>query len=152
MFKKIIAIGVLTLLLGISSIQAQQDTLKILDAFIVLELDTIQLYVSPSNINGNNLDSLGFCVKVSIEFSDTSNIDSVYLKVGRTLGAADVANLSFGYNGGNISPSIAGLVLDENGLCICVAPSEYDAYTLYLEVWADDKLGNATPVYSMKVN
>jgi hypothetical protein len=145
-------VGVFMFLLGITSIQAQQDTLKILDAFIVLELDTIQLYVNPSNINGNNLDSLGFCVKVSTQFSDTSNIDSVHLKVGRTLGASDVANLSLGYNGGNISPNIASFVVDQNGFCVCVASSEYDAYTLYLEVWADDKLGNTTPIYSMKVN
>jgi hypothetical protein len=45
-----------------------------------------------------------------------------------------VTNLSLSYNGGNISPNIGDLIVDENGFCICVAAPEYDAYTLYLEI------------------
>lgn len=151
MFKKTILMSVLTLILGLTQLQAQ-DTLKILDASILLELDTVQLYVSPSNINPNNLDSLGFCVKVLAAFSDTSNIDSIHIKVGRTIGGSDVAHLSFAYNSGNPSSVLTNFLANETGFCVCVAPSAYNAYTLYLELWAEDKTGYTTPVYSTQVN
>lgn len=151
MFKKTIIMHVLAFIFGVTQLQAQ-DTLQILNSFILLEVDTAQMHTLPTNINASNVNNISFCVKVVAVFSDTSDIDSVHIKVGRTLGGQDVANVSFAYNGGGITPVLPDFVPNEEGFCICVAPTAQSAHTLYLEIWADDKTGNTTPVYSMQVN
>lgn len=151
MFKKTILMSVLTLILGATQLQAQ-DSLKILNSFIQIELDSVSSHNLPANANPNSMSSLSFCVKVIALFSDTSNIDSIHIKVGRSQGSDNVANVSFAYNGGNISPALPEFVANQEGFCICVAPSVHNAYRLHLEIWADDKQGNRTPSYQMQVN
>ena len=147
MFKKTILMQLFAFILGITQIQAQ-NSLQIVNSFILLELDTSQVQVPVTNPSA--LDSISFCVKVVALFSDTSAIDSIHIKVGRSLGGQDVANISFAYQGGN--PTIPDFEAREEGFCIRVAPSVQNAHTLFLEIWADDKTGNTTPVYSMQVN
>lgn len=151
MFKKTIVMSLFTLILGIAQIQAQ-DTLQILNSYILIEIDTAHTHSLPANANVNSLNSISFCVKVVALFSDTSDIDSIHIKVGRSIGAQDVANVGFAYNGGSISPILPEFVASEKGFCICVAPAARNAYTLYLEIWADDKTGGTTPVYRMQIN
>lgn len=151
MFKKTILMSVITLFLGTTQLQAQ-DTLQILNSFIWIELDSSNTNIPPVNINSNNINSMSFCVKVVALFTDTSDIDSIHIKVGRAAGVSNVASVSFAYNGGNISPALPDFVPNEEGFCICVAPSLRNAHRLFLEIWADDKTGNTTPVYSMQVN
>lgn len=143
--------SVLALILKTPQIQAQ-DTLKILNSFILLELDSTSTHAPPPNANANSLNSISFCVKVVALFSDTSDIDSIHIKVGRNAGSGNVANVSFAYKGGNISPTLPEFDPNEQGFCICVAPSVHNAHRLFLEIWADDKSGNSTPPYRMQVN
>lgn len=151
MSNKTKLMSILMLILGVSQIQAQ-DTLKILNSFIQIELDSTKSHHLPANANPNSLSSLSFCIKVIALFSDTSAIDSIHIKVGRTHGSGNVANVSFAYNGGNISPVLPEFAPNEQGFCICVAPSVRNAYRLHLEIWADDKQGNRTPSHHMQVN
>jgi len=149
-FRLLFFIG-LACWMGHSSLQAQ-DTLRVLNAFVLLEIDTTQQHAVPNVSNPNAMDSIAFCVKVLALFSDTTDLDRVYIKVGRTPGAQDVANVSFAYNGGNIVPLLPEFEPNPQGFSVCVSPSAKAASTLYLEVWADDKLGNTTPVYTTQVN
>lgn len=146
MFSRIAIIGSLFFMIVGNSLFAQ-DTLKILNSFVLIEVDTAQAHLPLGN-----LDSTIFCVKVFALFSDTSDIDSVHIRVGRTVSSQDVAAVDFAYNSATISPSLLGFVPYTQGFEVCVAPVAQNAYTLFLEIWADDKAGNTTPVHSMRIN
>lgn len=146
MINKIILVSLVAFSLFTKKVAAQ-DTLEILNSFVLIELDTVQ-----SQLPLGNLDSAFFCVKVLAVFSDTSKLDSIHVRVGRTLGGNDVAAVDFSYGGLNVSPNLSGLAWNEQGFEVCVAPLAQNVYTLFLEIWADDRTGYTTPIYKMRIN
>lgn len=126
--------------------------LTISEAYIVLTIDTNNVTRADAAIAHHNFNAVPFCVNVLAFFSDTSNIDTIHIKVGHRLGGNDVADLSFAYRGGSIASSISNFQYMGNGFFACVAPRAVAAVTLYLEIWAEDKLGNTTAVYRTQVN
>lgn len=140
-------LSIVLLLIGLSNLQGQ-DTLKILNSYILLELDTTSISSSATS----NMNSIRFCVKVAAYFSDTSDVDSVHIKVGRTPSSQDIGAVSFAYNGGSPSPVLTAFEEEETGFSFCINPSTNNAHTLYLEIWAEDKQGMTTEVYHMHVN
>lgn len=147
--KILLCIGVSFLLL--SNLYAQ-SSIQIENAIIQIELDTSQTHTLPTTINANSMASVSFCVKVIAVFSDTANIDTVHIKVGRTLGGSQVANISIPYTNSYSLITTNQLIKNEKGFSVCVNPSVTNAYKLYLEIWADDRQGNSTTVYQSQIN
>lgn len=135
-----------------STSYAQSNALTIDQAYLVIEVDSAYRSALPVAIRSNQLDSIPFHIKVVTHFSDTSIIDSVYLKVGRSLGGQDILAVSFAYQGGTLPASLQEFMYIEEGFSSCIAGHALAAYTLYLEVWADDKMGNTTAVYRKQIN
>lgn len=127
-----------------TAIQAQ-DSLKITEAYLLLEVDTSHQAPVPHTPN-----TIPFQVHILALFSDTANIDSVHIKVGRTAGGQDVAHLHIAYR--DLVPTLTNCTLVEYGFKGCLATSTLSAYTLHLEIWADDKQGRSTTIYYNRVN
>lgn len=131
-----------------------QDSLQITNTQIILESNNLsglsQLTEEQlEDLDQAVLDSIftarNFFVTAAIYVSDTSNIQAIYLRLGRTMGASDLANVVIPYNG-NLPNGVVGLLKDEKELQ--VEFGEHSNTTpLYLEVWIDDRQGNTTPVY-----
>lgn len=144
--------GLFAWLYAMSVSYAQSNALTIEQAYLVINVDSAYQNSLPTAIHAHQLDSIPFHVKVVAYFSDTSIIDSVHFRVGRVLGGQDILAVSFAYKGGALPISLQEFIYSEGGFSSCVAESVLDAYTLYLEIWADDKMGNTTAVYRKQIN
>lgn len=146
-------LSLLIWLLNINCTHSQvSPPLTIDQAYVVLEVDSAFRTALPSAIQSNQLDSIPFSVKVVAHFSDTSAIDSVHFRVGRSLGGQDIIQASFAYNGGTLPTTLQAFVYSNDGFNTCVATSALGVYTLYLEIWAVDKMGQTTPIYRRQIN
>lgn len=152
MFPKTILVVLLSWLYTMSVSYAQDNALMIEQAYLVIEVDSAYRRALPAAIYSNQLDSIPFRIKIVAHFSDTSAIDSVHVKVGRSLGEQDICVVSFAYQGGILPTNIQEFIYSEDGFSSCISERALDAYTLYLEVWADDKMGHKTAIYRKQIN
>lgn len=153
MFRHFVLLCLLTLL-SIPLTFSQTTTLQILDAHLVLEsdnltnLDTLteeQLEDMDQAVLDSIFATRQFDVTASVHVSDTGNVQTVHIRIGRTQGGTDVANVSVPYTGALPSGVVAVLKDDEE---IEVEFGKHGNVTpLYLEVWIDDKQGNTTAVF-----
>ncbi len=153
MFPQMVLMSFFFWMCSVSTMYSQgTSSLSIDQAYLIIEVDTGYQSALSAAIRTNQLDSIPFSVKVVVHCSDTADIDSMHFRVGRSLGGQDVANVNFAYHSSALPAGLQTFARMEDGFQTCVATHVLDAYTLYLEVWADDKLGNTTPIYRKQIN
>ena len=131
-----------------------QDSLEILDAQLVLESDNL---TDLDNLTEDELEDLDqavldsifamrdFFVTAAIHVSDTGNVQTIHVRVGRTQGGSDLANISVPYDG-SLPNGVVALLKDDEEIEIEFGKHS-NTSPLYLEVWIDDKQGHTTPVF-----
>lgn len=131
-----------------------QSSLQILDAQLVLESDNLTglstLTVDElEDLDQTVLDSIfanrDFFVTAAIHVSDTGNIETIHVRIGRTVGGTDLANVSVPYNG-SLPSGVIGLLKGSEEIEVEFGKHS-NTTPLYLEVWIDDKQGHTTSVF-----
>lgn len=153
MSQKATLMSILLLLFSLPFLQAQST----------LEIQRAQFIIQSNNLSGvaqfseeqledmeqTVLDSIfantSHSITVSINVSDTTTIQTIYVRIGRTQGGVDIANVSVPYIGA--LPSAVLALQKDSGEIQLEFGQFTNIETLYLEVWMDDTNGQTTPVY-----
>lgn len=141
-----------------SSLFAQVQ-LEVVNAFPVVEIDTTGIgtdslalsILASDSLSSSNLPTQSFNVKTYITVSDITNIQNVHIRLGRSANSSDVVNLSFPYNYSSIPTGVVAIQKSANMIVVDFG-QHINVYTLYLDVWIEDSLGNLSNTYTQQIN
>ena len=146
---------VLTLFFISYQISWAQGNLLVENAEVVVQTADLSGYagLDPEdffNMDSTQIDSLYMTrdadVTVFVEASTASSVSTIHIRVGRTMGNFDIANVSLAVNGSNL-PS--GMTLTQDGDKFYAAlGSHFNVSCYFLEVQLEDYQGNLTSIYS----
>ena len=145
--------GVLLLCTAMNLPVNAQNLLEILDAQIVLESEDMTgldqfTEEELEDMDEDVLDSIfanrNYDVTIAIQVSDTSLVQTIHLRLGRTQGTTDLVDISVPFDGA-LPANIQALLKDDDELQVELG-SHSNTSTLYLEVWLDDRNGQSTAV------
>jgi hypothetical protein len=85
-------------------------------------------------------------VTVFVEASSVSSLSNIHIRLGRTMGNFDIANIALSASGNNLP---TGITMTQDGDKFYVALGSYFNVSCYfLEVQLEDLQGNLTSIYS----
>ncbi|MCH2045455.1 MAG: hypothetical protein MK212_15160 [Saprospiraceae bacterium] len=154
MFLKSLLLS-LTMCLVVQMTFAQGSSdISIIDGNVILKTNDLTGYgnLSPEDfleMDSTAIDSLfssrSTNVTVHLHLSDTTFVQNIYLKLGRTSGASDISNLSFGLDGSNLPSTIT---LSRDGLRVYLDLGDvYNMSVYFMEAWLEDDTGTLSTIF-----